>query len=208
MNIHLNNVGKKFNKEWIFKDVNWTFNPDEFTAIVGNNGSGKSTLLQIIGSFTYCSLGEIRYEFNANTIHPDKLYQHLSFTGPYQELMEELTLEEHIHFHQKFRKFKPHITTGEFLKITHLEQHRLKSVYQFSSGMKQRLKLALAILSDTPLLLIDEPTSNLDNESINWYKNILTTYSNNRTVIISSNHNSDEIFICKKHLDIRDYKNS
>jgi ABC-type multidrug transport system ATPase subunit len=206
MNIHLNNVGKKFNKEWIFKDVNWLFAPGEFTAIVGNNGSGKSTLLQVIGSFTYCSLGDIRYNYKSFDIHPDKIYQHLSFSGPYQELMEELSLEEHINFHLRFRNFKNNLNTSEFLRILNLEQHRHKLVYQFSSGMKQRLKLALAILSDTPLLLLDEPVSNLDNESITWYKNILSEFSDNRTIIISSNHNSDEIFICNKQIDIRDYK--
>lgn len=208
MTITLNNLGKKFNKEWIFRGVNFQFDVNKPVAIVGNNGSGKSTLLQLVGSLTYSSEGSIEYKVDGKILHPDKVYQYMSFAGPYQELMEELSLKEHVEFHLKFRKLINNISVADFINKINLGKHADKSVYQFSSGMKQRLKLGLAILSDTPLLLLDEPISNLDAETILWYRNLLSENVTNRTLIISSNHNTDEIFICNQQIDVREYKNS
>jgi ABC-type multidrug transport system ATPase subunit len=204
--IILTNVAKKYHKEWIFKNLNYEITPNKPLGIVGNNGSGKSTLLQLIASLTYPTQGNIKYYLNNKTINEDKLYLLSSFAAPYQELLEELTLIEHVKFHLKFKSFRNNLSVNQFIELINLSLHQNKPVYNFSSGMKQRLKLGLAILSDTPFLFLDEPTSNLDNDGIAWFKNILSNHLTHRITLISSNHHPDELFCCTQFIDVREYK--
>ncbi|MCC7050734.1 MAG: ATP-binding cassette domain-containing protein [Bacteroidia bacterium] len=207
MEIVLQNISKSFNKDLIFGGITLKINKNEPLAIVGNNGSGKSTLLQLIASQLYPTSGSIIYTVNNQIIHPDKIYPYISYAAPYQELMEELTLEEHLKFHTQFRALKNNLSEKEVVDILQLRNHTKKPIAKFSSGMKQKVKLGLAILSETPYLFLDEPVSNLDSGAIAWYKETLKNYLDNRIVIISSNHHPDEIFCCNHQLDVRAYKN-
>lgn len=207
MQITLSNIGKRYNYEWIFRKVNYEFTNTSSYVILGSNGSGKSTLLQVIAGSLISSEGEIKYKTNSREarIPVENIFQYLSFVSPYLELFEEFTLRESIEFQTKFKPFKG-LTTEEIIAITQLEKTKDKQLKHYSSGMKQRVKLALAILADTPLLLLDEPTSNLDKKAIDWYQNLITCYTQKRLVIVCSNQLEQEYFFCEKQVHIEEYK--
>jgi ABC-type multidrug transport system ATPase subunit len=203
MNITLNNVGKRFNREWIFRHVDHQFISGKKYAITGANGSGKSTLLQVIaGSLTF-NEGTIEAGSAQQTINNEQLYKHVSIAAPYLELIEEMTAKEMLAFHAQFKSLT--ITAEEILFIVGLEKAAAKQMRYFSSGMKQRLKLAQAFFSNTPVLLLDEPTTNLDEEGIAVYQALINTYTADRVVIISSN-DKQEYNSCDEVIAIGDYK--
>ncbi|MDO9184643.1 MAG: ATP-binding cassette domain-containing protein [Bacteroidia bacterium] len=206
MQIKLNNVGKRYNYEWIFRKVNYEFTSDNNYVILGGNGSGKSTLLQVITGNLMQSEGELNYTISDSKIENENIFKHLSFAAPYLDLFEEFTLAESIEFQAKFKPFYKELDTKKIIELTQLENAKDKQIKVYSSGMKQRVRLALAILSDTPLLLLDEPTSNLDKKAIDWYQNLINNYSKNRLIFVCSNQQEYEYPFCNKQLFIEEYK--
>lgn len=204
MNITLNNIGRRFNKEWIFREINYQFNGGEKYAVLGPNGSGKSTLLSILLGSLMPSEGELKY-LNPKEINVEGIYQYISFAAPYLDLIEEFTLQETIAFHFKFKAYAKGLNELDVLNLLGLERSQDKPLKHFSSGMKQRTKLALACCSDAPLLLLDEPTSNLDAQGVDWYLALIEKFGDNRTVIIGSNQEHEYSF-CGARLNISDYK--
>lgn len=205
MEITLKNIGRRFNRDWIFRDVNYSFSKGNSYAILGRNGSGKSTLLQIIAGSLTPSEGIIEIGFNGKSCDPDDVHQSLSIAAPYLELIEEFTLSEMIDFHFKFKSYLKDLNKKRLIEILDLQSSQNKALKYFSSGMKQRTKLALAIFSDTPLLLLDEPASNLDAEAISWYLDLIQRYSSDRIVIVCSNQEYEYSF-CQNQIQISDYK--
>jgi ABC-type multidrug transport system ATPase subunit len=203
----LNNVGKNFNRDWIFKNVNLNLTTGDILAITGSNGSGKSTLLQLMCAYLTPSEGEIKWHSNKNVIGPELVYQHFSISSPALQLVEDFKLTEMLCFYFRFKKIKNNLSQVELLKISGLENHAQKRIKDFSSGMKQRLKLLLAFASDTAFLLLDEPCSNLDRTAIEWYKTNFKLFSEDRTIIVCSNNTDDELFMCNKSIAMEDFKN-
>jgi ABC-type multidrug transport system ATPase subunit len=210
MQIHLTNIGKRYNYEWIFRGVSQEYTTGNNYAILGSNGSGKSTLLQVIAGSLIPSEGDIQYTGDhSNNIAVEDIYTQLSFASPYLELLEELTLTESITFHAQFKPFFEGMHVKEMLSLMQLEKAKDKQLKYFSSGMKQRVRLALAILSNTPLLLLDEPTSNLDKNAISWYQQLIQSYSANRLIIVASNQLEYEYAsFCNVILNVEDFKKS
>ncbi len=205
MQINLQQIGKKFNREWVFRNINYEIPSGARVAILGANGSGKSTLLQVISGILSPSEGEINFQTTNSTISIDDVFEHFSIASPYLELVEEMTLIEMIEFHFSFKKRLQNLSNQEIIALLGLEKSSHKEVRHFSSGMKQRLKLALAVLSSVACVLLDEPCSNLDKQGISWYQELLKTYTQERTLIICSNQEY-EYEICDKYLSIMDYK--
>ena len=204
MEIKLKNVGRRFNKEWIFKSIDFNFSSNNKYAILGPNGSGKSTLLSVLlGSLTP-SEGEISFH-NPNEIRVENIYQYISFAAPYLDLVEEFTLQETIDFHFQFKGYADGLNAAFVLSLLGLEKSQDKALKHFSSGMKQRTKLALACCTNTPILILDEPTSNLDAQGIDWYIKLVNQYAVNKMIIIGSNQEHEYSF-CDKRLNISDYK--
>lgn len=208
MRITLNNIGKRYNRDWIFRGVEHTFTNDVACVILGANGSGKSTLLQVISGAYLPSEGKITYEANGAAIEAEEIYRRLSFASPYLELMEELTLEEHIRFHGRFKTFIDNLSVQELIQLAELDASKKKALRYYSSGMKQRVRLLLAVLSDTPILLLDEPCSNLDRNAIQWYRNLVENYRRDRLVIVCSNQQEDEYFFCTQQIEVERFKNN
>ncbi|OCX51153.1 ABC transporter ATP-binding protein [Mucilaginibacter sp. PPCGB 2223] len=203
--ISLENIGRRFNREWIFRDVNYTFNSGAAYAILGPNGSGKSTLLQILNGSLTPSAGKIVYEFDGKAVEAESVYQYLSLAAPYMELIEDFTLAEMITFHFKFKKIREELDTASVIDLLNLQASKDKAIKYFSSGMKQRTKLALAFCADTPVLMLDEPTSNLDAQGADWYLNLAERFSKDRLTVICSNQPSEYGF-CSEMINITDYK--
>ena len=205
MMIQLENLGKKFRKEWIFRNINLKFDSGNNYTFVGPNGSGKSTLLQVLMGIMPHTEGVISYTFNNQKIDIDDIFKKIVIAAPYLELVEEFTLLESVEFHQKFKTFKDNITQNQLLDLLQLSQHKDKTIKNFSSGMKQRLKLGLAFYSESPIILLDEPTSNLDAQGMAWYLEQIEKHTSDRLLIICSNQPNEYSF-CKNIVDIRDFK--
>jgi len=204
MKIILSDAGKRFNREWIFRHFNYQFFSSNAYSITGPNGSGKSTLLQFIagalmpseGNITYYGLdGESRAEF----------FPFLSIAAPYLETIEEMTANEFFGFHHQFKPLMSGLTFSNILEKVGLKDAANKQIRYYSSGMKQRLKLAQAFFSDTPILLLDEPTTNLDGSGIAMYHELIRDFTQERMLIISSNDPMEYSF-CQTVLDMKDLK--
>ena len=205
MKIITENLGKKFRNEWIFRNLNYEFQSGESYTFIGANGSGKSTLMQVLSGFMPHSEGLINYKCSQKILTIDDYYKHLVIAAPYLELIEDFTLTEIVEFHVKFKPFKNNLSTNEFIDFIELPKAQNKEVKFFSSGMKQRVKLGLAFWSDCEILMLDEPTSNLDAEATSWYLRNVQEHSKNRLLFICSNQPSEYEF-CKNILNIQDYK--
>ena len=199
--ISLIGAGKRFNKDWIFQSLNVDFEKGQHYALIGNNGSGKSTLLQIIAGFTTLTKGTIEWS-NADA---QSIYNQISIAAPYLELVEELTTIEQFEFHAKFKSLITGISIQDIIKLIGLASATNKQIRYFSSGMKQRLKLGLAIFSNCPILLLDEPCSNLDKEGYTLYKNLIAQYAMHKLIIVGSN-DPEEYAFCTKQINLMDYK--
>jgi ABC-type multidrug transport system ATPase subunit len=205
MVIQLEGVSKRFTGNWIFKNLSHTFLRDKSYAISGPNGSGKSTLLLIISGWILPSEGTVQYLEDGRVIDPDRVYRSLDFASPYLELIEDLTLEEFIEFHFRFKTLRPGMTTQDFIKGIYLEKDRDKLIRHFSSGMKQRLKIGLGFYSTNPVLFLDEPTTNLDERSKNWFFSSLDSAKKEKLVILASNQ-PEEYNLCDYRLEITDFQ--
>lgn len=204
--IELKSIGKKFNREWIFKNVSLVISNTENLAVVGANGSGKSTLLQILAGNLISSEGVLHYKFNDKIIHQEDLYKHISITGPSVQIIEDYTLKEHLDFHQKMKPYINNYSSENIIEILKMDKVKNKAIKYFSSGMKQRVKLVLGVLSNVPFVFLDEPLNNLDAEGIVWYKSLIEQHSDKRLFVVSSNKIIEEYFFCKQVLDITKYK--
>jgi ABC-2 type transport system ATP-binding protein len=220
MKITLTDVGKRFNREWIFRHFNFEFTNGNAYAIIGPNGSGKSTLLQVIAGAMAESAGKISYELPVASyqlpatsnqqlsdfeIQTSDIHKQISISAPSLELIEEMTLIEFLEFHHIFKPFISIINTQQIITEIDLEKSAHKQIRYYSSGMKQRVKLAQAIFTDTPVLLLDEPCTNLDEEGIALYHELIKNYSEDRIVIVSSN-DIQEYQFCNERINILGYK--
>lgn len=254
----LTDTGKRFNRDWIFRHLDYTFETGRSYAITGPNGSGKSTLLQAIAGSMNLSEGGMEYRISnieqeggnkeqkikeqgtrngeqgaeeqgtrnweqeqeletgnrkqgtgnkeqEIIILPENIFQYISIAAPYLELVEEMTAKEFLVFHNQFKQLISTISIGEILSLIGLEGSMNKQIRYFSSGMKQRLKLAQAIFSDVPVLLLDEPCTNLDAAGYGLYHTLITGYCQNKLVIVSSN-DALEMDFCQEKLNIMHYK--
>ncbi|MCA8829992.1 ABC transporter ATP-binding protein [Hymenobacter pini] len=204
MQITATSLSKRFAREWIFRNLTHTFWAGTATAILGPNGAGKSTLLNTLSGQILPTAGSVTYEVAGRAVAVDDIPPLLSYAAPYLELIEELSLTELIRFHTRFKPLRPGLSAEKLITLMYLEKSRHKLVRDFSSGMKQRLKLALALYADTPLLLLDEPTTNLDRTGVAWYLEHVHATLPGRTVLVSSNV-PEEYDFCPEQIRITDF---
>ncbi|MCS7004465.1 MAG: ABC transporter ATP-binding protein [Cytophagales bacterium] len=197
--IDAHKIGKRFSNEWIFRNLTYTFEEGKRYALVGPNGSGKSTLLKCLSGIMALSEGKISY----SNISPEHLYRHINFVAPYSELPEEFTLEEFLKWYHSIKPFT--ISVHRLAEQTGLERSWGKPIKFFSSGMKQKLKLAIAFYSHASILMLDEPTSNLDEQNINWYNDLLKKNNLYQILIVASNIET-EILCCDEKILLQNFK--
>ncbi len=205
MRINLNKLGKRFNTDWVFRNLDFQFDRGKKYAIIGPNGSGKSTLLQIVSGATIYNEGDIQYYEMDKMIAPEKIFQKISFAAPYLDLIEEMTLAEFFSFHHNMKGWMPEMNSEKIILLCGLEKSANKQIRYYSSGMKQRVKLAQAVFSDVPIVLLDEPLTNLDEDGNLLYHSFIENYCRERMVIISSNDKKEYSF-CDEIIDVREYK--
>jgi len=207
MKVSLTDAGKRFNRDWIFRHISYTFEKENSYAIIGPNGSGKSTLLQVLSGSMQLSEGNGQWTVRNGQLAMEVIYNHVAICAPYLEVVEEMTLKEFLEFHRHFKPFLSSMTVENIITIIGLQDAANKQIRYYSSGMKQRVKLAQAIFSDTSFLLLDEPCTNLDTMGIELYHRLIREYCKDRLVIVSSNDQTEYRF-CTKKINITDYKNN
>jgi ABC-type multidrug transport system ATPase subunit len=191
LTIEVNSLSKRFNREWIFKNLSYSFKSGKTYAITGPNGSGKSTLLQILWGQLPQTSGSIHYTV-ANKVTPvEEIFGHVSIATPYMDLIEEFTLEEQLRFHFRMRKIRSGFTPEFILENLYLTHAKDKSISNFSSGMKQRLKLGLAFYTEASIIFLDEPGTNLDEQAFTWYMDNLRQLPKDILVFIASNQRNE-----------------
>ena len=199
MKIIAADLGKKFETQWIFRNISVKLEQGVSLAITGPNGSGKSTLLQILANSLAPSSGSVEYYTEDRLLETDEASRKISFAAPYVELIEEFTLKEHLEFHSKF--CMPTISINDMMDRLGHPKAVDQPIRQFSSGMKQRLRLILSFFFDADVSFFDEPTSNLDESGIAWYLSEIKNLIHNRSVLIASNQRYEHDF-CKKTLSL------
>ena len=206
MRIEVENLGKKFRNEWIFRRFNFNFSLGNAYAITGPNGSGKSTFLQVLSGFLPTNEGVIKYyNHNNSAIEVEDIFRQISYTSPLLELIEEFTLVEHIQFHTRLKPLQHIKNSEEFMDLVDLKAHAHKQIKFFSSGMKQKLKLGLCLFSNSPILFLDEPTTNLDINTKKWFLENINMIKQNKLIILASN-DVNEYSFTQNILDIQQFK--
>ena len=205
MKIELQAIGKRYRNEWVLRKVDAAFDAPTRYAVTGPNGSGKSTLLRILSGHLSPTKGKVVFSLDGKNLDTALVYRHVAFAAPYMELIEEFSLYEAIHFHQRFKPLAPGISPSRLIEILGLQKSSSKQIRFFSSGMKQRLRLAIAICSKSDILLLDEPGSNLDAQGMDWYQNLISEFGGERLIIVASNVPADFSF-CPEILEISCFK--
>ena len=200
MEILATNLSKKFRQEFVIRDFSHQFKAGNSYAISGPNGSGKSTLLQLIAQFTLPNSGKIEM----TGIDPELVYTQITYAAPYVELIEEYTLTEHLAILVKNNYLPSSIEIDTFEEFIDLQPGRFKLIKNYSSGMRQKLKLGFALLSERPVLLLDEPTTNFDEQAKQWFFNRLND-QRHKLIIIASNE-LREIEFCSEKIAIVEFK--
>ncbi|QMW00998.1 ABC transporter ATP-binding protein [Spirosoma foliorum] len=210
MKIIAEQLGKKYRKEWIFRRVELTLTAGTSYTFIGPNGSGKSTLLQLLAGSLPITEGKLTYQLQGSTVEPDDWFRHISIAAPYLELVEELTLDELLTFHQTFKPFKAGLTPAVIADQLLLSHARHKEIKYFSSGMKQRVKLGLAFFSDSPVVILDEPTSNLDRQGTDWYlqqvQQLIAPSNQSPQLLLIGSNQPEEYDFCPNVIDITQWK--
>ena len=205
MKISLTDAGKRFNRDWIFRHLTYEFSAGQSYAIIGPNGSGKSTLLQVLSGGMHLNEGSGEWAIDNKQLASENIYNYISICAPYLEVVEEMTLIEFLNFHSGFKPFLSSITTEKIISILGLENAVNKQIRNYSSGMRQRVKLAQSIFSDVPVVLLDEPCTNLDTTGVELYKQLIQDHCQKRMVIVSSNDHHEYEF-CNNRINITNWK--
>jgi heme exporter protein A len=199
-------INKTFGRRLIFKNISFKLNLSTIFGISGPNGSGKSTLVKIIANIISPSAGRIIHNLNGSEIKPGKLHNHIGLVSPYLVLYDEFTAYENLNYFSEirgisFNKEKTDHLLNKFL----LFDRKDDLVKTYSSGMKQRLKFIFALMHSPQLIILDEPTSNIDDEGKEVVYELVKEEGNKNIVIIASNEKSD-LSLCSEIIDLNDYK--
>lgn len=205
MLIQLEGIGKRFYRDWIFRNLTFQFANSNKYAIVGHNGSGKSTLLQVIAGLALPTEGKLSYQSEGKETTAEALENHFSFAAPYQELPEELTGNELLEFHYKFRTKAVDFDADHFFELIGISKQGNKQIKYYSSGMKQRMRLGLCLFTKAEAYFLDEPTANLDRSGFDWYQKLIKERIQDQLLVISSNI-EEEYKMCDTTIAITDFK--
>lgn len=199
--IRLHQLGRRFQRQWLFRDVDVTFYSGDRVAVLGGNGSGKSSLTAILAGYLSPSEGAIERILSGVNIPVEECWNSVSWCSPALDLPLSLSIIEVVQLYGKMRGYHVRCTEKSILKDLELEGHLGKPMSQLSSGMRQRVKLMIAFALNADILILDEPTAHLDAKAIQWYKNQLSQ-AHHSFVFIASNHDANEIVTCNKSIEI------
>ena len=200
-------LNKSFGRRLIFNDLQFTFDKAGVYGISGPNGSGKSTLVKIIAGIIGASKGKIVHKLNDKEIAEEHLHNHIGFASPYLVLYEEFTTYENLKLFSDIRGVSFNKERVDYLLNKFLLFKRKDDLLKtYSSGMKQRVKFIFALMHSPQLLILDEPTSNLDDEGKNSVYDLVREEGKQNIVLIASNEKHD-LELCGETVYLEKYKN-
>lgn len=204
--IEINNLVKYFGRRLIFDGINYSFQSGNVYGISGPNGSGKSTFVKIIACLISATRGSVKHTYNEKTVEEESLHNFMGFVSPYLFLYDEFTAEENLRHVSKIRGIKFNQERSDFLLSEfNLYERKNDLLRGFSSGMKQRLKFAFALLHEPKLLILDEPTSNLDNSGKEKVYEFIRSEGKSNLVLVASNEDTD-LALCGNVLELKNFK--
>lgn len=203
--IEAENISKEYNYTSIFQQLNGHFESDQSVAVLGDNGSGKSTLLQILSGMTEPTSGMVTWRYDDKKIPDYRWYEYLSYCSPHLYFDPRFTVDEIIRQFQRVKQFQNDLTHDDLIELMRFQPHRSKYINELSSGMNQRVRLVLTICADVPALFLDEPCSNLDQQGVDWYHELISTYGLGKLIFVASN-DPREFDFCEKRLSLMDFK--
>lgn len=200
-------LNKSFGRRLIFNDLNFKFDKPDVYGISGPNGSGKSTLVKIIAGIISASKGKVIHLLNGKALAEENLHNYIGFVSPYLVLYEEFSTLENLKIFAdvrgtEFNKDRVDYLLNKFL----LFKRKDDLLKTYSSGMKQRVKFIFALMHFPQLLVLDEPTSNLDEEGKSSVYEIVKEEAKTNIVIIASNERND-LELCNEIVLLEKYKN-
>ena len=199
--IRLDRVSKRYGRQWVIRELNATFAGVAPIGVRGRNGAGKSTLLRLLSAQLSPTRGSVRYSVDGRAVAPAEMYRHVSWTGPYFEVVEELSLREFLTFHFRMKPARDGLDPETMLERTELVPFADRSLNNCSSGMRQRILLATALYAATPILLLDEPTVTFDAAAVDWFHQELGEFARDRLTVIASNDPAD-LRACTSVIDL------
>lgn len=204
--LHAEKVTKRFGRRLIFREISFNWNEHGVYGIAGPNGSGKSTLVKIIAGIIPPHSGKIIHKTEKEILKPEELHKHIGFVSPYLFLYDEFTALENIEHTCNIRgnTIDKEYLDSLFEKFS-LPDRKDDLVKGFSSGMKQRLKYIFALVHKPSLLILDEPTSNLDAEGKEKVYATIKDYGKEHHVIVATNE-ENELTLCREIVSVVEYK--
>ncbi|RPI65253.1 MAG: ABC transporter ATP-binding protein [Ignavibacteriales bacterium] len=200
-------LNKSFGRRLIFNDLQFRFDKSGVYGISGPNGSGKSTLVKIIAGILGASKGKIVHKMNDQEIAEERLHDHIGFVSPYLVLYEEFSTYENLKLFAEIRGVKFNKERVDYLLNKFLLYKRKDDLLKtYSSGMKQRVKFIFALMHSPQLIILDEPTSNLDDEGKNSVYELVREEGQKNIVLIASNEKND-LELCSEIVYLEKFKN-
>jgi ABC-type multidrug transport system ATPase subunit len=201
MRIELEGLGKRYRRHWIFRNLSTVMEAPQRWALTGPNGSGKSTLIRLLAGALVPGEGRLCWSLEGRELEPEVVFTQVALAAPYLELLEPLALGEFLDFHGALKPWREGMDSRAVMQRCGLEEKAGQAIREFSSGMKQRVRLACALYSHCPLLLLDEPGSNLDASGRRWMEEELEACSAGRLIVIASNL-EEEVRTCTCRIDL------
>jgi ABC-type multidrug transport system ATPase subunit len=190
MRVRLEQAGKRFEGRTIFRNADFEFGPGDRCLISGPNGAGKSTFLKLVAGYLRPSEGTVEHLIDGSSIDAEQAYRYIAMAAPYLRFPSDLSVMENIWTWERFRSLR--LPAEEVPGMVKLEEAKHRPVRELSSGMEQRLKLGIAFASHTPLLLLDEPLTNIDAEGRELYHHLLEKEADDRGILVCSNDPDQE----------------
>ncbi|MEK6757277.1 MAG: ABC transporter ATP-binding protein [Bacteroidota bacterium] len=196
-------LAKQFNRRLIFRDISFSISAGDSLAITGKNGSGKSTLVKILCGVLSATAGTVQYAIAGKNLSTEHARNRLGLVSPYLQLYDEFSALENLQLLSQIRSndFPFDERSEEALKLVGLWDRRRDFVRTYSSGMKQRLKYAFALLHRPSVLILDEPTANLDAEGVSVVKRVADEQKRSAILVVATN-DEDEAAWCRQRIHL------
>lgn len=203
VSITVSGITKSFNHRNIFRNISFLLSSSSSLAITGKNGAGKSTLSKIMAGLMSTTQGSVAYTLNNKTIDIEAFKHYIGFVSPYLNFYGEFTALENLQILSRIRAtaWESESRMKEVLSLAGLWERRDDFIDTFSSGMKQRLKYAFALLHNPEVLILDEPTSNMDDEGIEFVEHIVKLQKRQGVLIIATNK-KNEAGLCDQEIHL------
>ncbi|MDX1530998.1 MAG: ATP-binding cassette domain-containing protein [Rhodothermales bacterium] len=196
-------LGKRFGRRVLFRQLAFEVGPGEAVAVTGPNGSGKSTLVQIVAGVQAPTAGSVALTLDGAAVPAEARPLRAGLVAPYLHLYDGFSAAENLDFLARARRLPDRAArVGAVLERVGLGGRGGDPVGTFSSGMRQRLRLASALLSAPPLLLLDEPTSNLDAPGRAVVEGVIDEHRAGGGLLVVATNDEREAAWCERRVEV------